>query len=242
MLIKADANLLEWRVISWLSGDEVALGELYDKDTNPNDPDKDFHTKNQKTFNLPSRLIAKTYLFRTIYRGSGYSFATDHRFIHVSADPSFWDDVNEKFYKKYKGIDRCHNNWAQLVAQRKPIVSPIGREWLIQMTEDGKLPWTVFTNYPVQGTGNDIMAIARISLSHRMKRSGLKSLLVSTVHDDIKVDCIPGEEKMVGNAIQEAFDAIPQNFKKIYGVELPCKFPCEIKIGKNLKEMKLLTF
>lgn len=56
MLVKVDAKALEWRVAVELSGDKVGLQEILDGVDN--------HADNQKRFGLPSRLIAKTYLFR----------------------------------------------------------------------------------------------------------------------------------------------------------------------------------
>ena len=56
MLLKVDAKALEWRVAVELSGDKVGLQEILDG--------VDSHADNQQRFGLPSRLIAKTYLFR----------------------------------------------------------------------------------------------------------------------------------------------------------------------------------
>ena len=228
MLLKCDAAQLEWRVLAWLANDPIAIKEI--------NADIDFHSENQKLFNLPSRLIAKIYLFRTIYRGSGWAFARDPAFMHVSDDPDFWDDLNLKFYKKYKGIDQCHHQWARTVASKKVIVSPFGREWLVPLKDDGKLPWTKLTNYPVQGTGNDLMAIARVSLFRRL---GTRSnrLLISTVHDDIKMDVPEDQVEPVAKLMYEVFDDIPKNVKKLWGIDLPIPFPCEVSAGKNLQDL-----
>lgn len=56
MFIKVDAQQLEWRVALELSRDWVGINEIIDKE--------DVHSKNQVAFELPSRLIAKIYLFR----------------------------------------------------------------------------------------------------------------------------------------------------------------------------------
>ena len=65
MLIQADAKALEWWTAVWLSQDKTGMNEILNG--------LDLHTENQKAFGLPSRLIAKKYLFRTIYRGSAYA-------------------------------------------------------------------------------------------------------------------------------------------------------------------------
>ena len=108
------------------------------------------------------------------------------------------------------------------------------------VTRDFKLQWTVFTNYPVQGTGADLMALARVSLRRRLILGNYRSLLVSTVHDDIKLDCPDDEVEAVGQLVYKVFDDIPLNLKKLWGINLPIPFPCEVKIGHNLADMHKL--
>jgi DNA polymerase I-like protein with 3'-5' exonuclease and polymerase domains len=55
-LVQADAVGLEIRVAAFLSQDPVLLTELRDG--------LDIHTDNQTRFDLPSRLIAKIFVFR----------------------------------------------------------------------------------------------------------------------------------------------------------------------------------
>jgi hypothetical protein len=63
MLVACDAKQLEWRVLLELARDQVGINEVLNGD--------DTHDLNRVAFSLPSRLIAKIYLFRTIYRGTG---------------------------------------------------------------------------------------------------------------------------------------------------------------------------
>lgn len=149
MLISCDAAQLEWRVAIELSKDQVGLDEIRNK--------QDTHSLNQQAFELPSRLIAKIYLFRTIFRGSGWAFANDPEFSHVSSSAKYWDGINEKFYRKYHGLDQWHKQNATLVMAGRPIEGPLGRAWTINIprTDQGelKIPWTTLTNYPVNCSG-----------------------------------------------------------------------------------------
>lgn len=230
MLVQGDKAQLEWRTAVWLSNDVVGKQEILNKE--------DTHEKNRVAFTLPSRLIAKIYLFRTIFRGSGYAFSKDPDFSHVSDDAAFWDDINGKFYRKYNGLDRWHKHLAQLSASRKPIVGPTGREWLVLPEDDGKLKWTVFTNYPVQGTGADIVMVERVSLRNRLRSQGLRSKLVGTVHDSIIADCPDDEVETVARIMIEVANDTPKNFKKLFNVDMDIPFPTEIKIGHNLNQME----
>jgi DNA polymerase I-like protein with 3'-5' exonuclease and polymerase domains len=231
MLVQIDAAQLEWRGAVWLSNDPIGIREILEK--------QDAHSNNQQTFALPTREIAKIYLFRTIFRGTGWSFANDSKFNHVSADPEFWDEVNRKFYAKYAGLDKWHHQLANIVAARLPIRSPIGREWLIPMEIGGEIPWTKLSNYPVQGTCADIMMVARISLLRRLM--SMKHLadvkLVSTVHDSIVLDAPNNRVEEVANLAIACFDSIPQNFKKLWNIILPIPFPGEVKVGPNLRDL-----
>jgi DNA polymerase-1 len=234
MLVACDASQLEWRTGVELSGDQVGLAEIVEG--------QDTHSLNQDAFDLPSRLIAKIYLFRTIFRGSGYAFANDPAFSHVSNKPSFWDNVGEKFYKKYYGLNQWHHDLARLVTAGETIRGPTGREWQVDMVRDKrtgelKLPWTVFTNYPVQGTGADVMLIARLSFRRRLKAAGIPALLVSTVHDSIVVDVPRMYVDAVVALFYEVFDDLIENIKRCFGYTWKTPLACEVKVGMNLKDM-----
>lgn len=203
--------------------------------------DEDAHALNQKAFDLPSRLIAKIYLFRTIFRGSGYSFANDPAFMHVSSSAKFWDGIGEKFYAKYHGIDSCHKQWADTVVSGSPIVGPFGREWTLS-TRNKKgeffIPWTTLTNYPVQGTGADIMALARVSFSRRLRASGIPALMVSTVHDSIVVDCEEQYVQAIVNLFHQVFDDLIPNIKRMFGVDWNVPMAAEVNVGNDEKNME----
>ena len=61
-IVNVDAKSLEWATYLFLSQDPVGMEEWY---AVCHDPTKhDIHKANQMAFNLPSRLIAKVFLFR----------------------------------------------------------------------------------------------------------------------------------------------------------------------------------
>jgi DNA polymerase-1 len=233
MLVQCDASQLEWRTILQLSQDKTGIREVLDKE--------DAHSLNQIAFSLPSRLIAKIYLFRTIFKGSGWSFANDPDFMHVSSDPNFWEGINEKFFAKYHGIAKCHEGWKDLVVAGKPIDGPLGRSWTISLKRDDygnlKVPWTTLTNYPVQGTGADIMMLARISFYKRVKKLGWPVKFITTVHDSIVVDVPLDYVQRVVDLFHAVFDDIPKNIWNLFEYEWNVPMGCECKQGMNMKEM-----
>jgi DNA polymerase-1 len=237
MLVQCDASQLEWRVLLELAEDEVGISEILGGE--------DIHSKNQIAFALPTRTISKIYLFSTIYRKTGWGFSKDPDFTHVSMDPKFWDNLSEKFYTKYYGIDNCHQKWKDLVVAGQPIDGPLGRSWSISMTRDKwgnlKIPWTVFTNYPVQGTGADIMLLARIIAFKRIKELGLPVLFISTVHDSIVIDCPEKYVQQVCDIFYAVFDDLQKNIWNIFNYEWTVPMTCECKAGMDMKNMKKIA-
>jgi DNA polymerase I-like protein with 3'-5' exonuclease and polymerase domains len=128
----------EWRVALFLSQDTVGLKELMEG--------IDLHTANQERFKLPSRLIAKTYLFRLLYGGSAYSYANDPDFNTVSKSEKFWEKVIEATYEKYQGLGRWHKKLVQTAIETGKIETPFGRQFVYQ---DPMKERTKILNYTV---------------------------------------------------------------------------------------------
>ncbi len=236
MLLQADAKALEWVCASYLSQDKVAYDEIWNN--------VDQHTDNQNRFGLPSRLIAKTFVFRLIYGGSAYSYANDTNFTDVSNSESFWQNVIDEFYSKYTGLGEWHKKIVATAMKDRKITMPTGRVYNYEPeVKYGKVKWprTKILNYPVQGLGADLMAIARVSLANRLK--GMEKIkLINTVHDSIIVDF---DSKVCDNIsivkiVDQCFTDIPLNFKKLFGVEFNLPMRVECQVGPTWGNMEII--
>jgi DNA polymerase I-like protein with 3'-5' exonuclease and polymerase domains len=231
MICNLDAAQLEWRVVAHNSQDKIAIQEIKDG--------ADFHSDNQKQFKLPSRLIAKVFLFRAIFKGSAYAYSVDNDFKHLGGQ-KFWQGIIDKFYEKYTGIYQYHANLMREATSTGRIISNSGRVYLFEpRMRRGTLTWPEndIVNYPVQGFAADLMSLARVSAWNRLKeqREKGKVLFVNTVHDSLCLD-INGNLKEaihIGNIVKGSFQDIPANFKKIYGSELLVPMDCDFKVGIN---------
>lgn len=232
-LVNVDAKHLDWTCACYLSQDEVGMKEIWDS--------LDLHTDNQSKFGLPSRLIAKILLFRIIFGGTAYSFAKDIDFKEVGFSTSKWEEVIERFYSKYSGIKRWHEELVKTATTTGTLSIPTGREWTFEPVRNykGEMNWPITTikNYPVQGLEADLMMITRVSLFNRIKQD--KSiLLVNSVHDSIVVDCPEDKVGFVCNTIKSVFDDVPRNFKKLFGVDFNLPYRGEISVGLDWKNME----
>lgn len=229
MILNADAKALEWVCASYLSKDKIAHQEIWDE--------IDQHTDNQTRFGLPSRLIAKTFVFRLIYGGSAFSYANDPNFKDIGNE-MFWQNVIDQFYRKYTGLKEWHDQLMFQVKQTNKLIMPTGRtyKYLPETNSMGniKYPRTRILNYPVQGLGADLMTIARISLYNKIaKMDGVK--LINTVHDSIMLDFDPKVcyTNSIVQIVKESFENVPANFKHLFGKEFNLPMRVDIQVGNT---------
>lgn len=245
MLVNIDAKGLEWVTVVWFAQDPVGMDEIL--------TGVDQHAVNQKAFGLPERRIAKIFVFRLIYGGSKWAYALDPDFNWISRDPDYWQGVIDKFYGKYKGIAKQHDQWVRTAIDTGRLVMPTGRVYTFtpSRTPRGETKWprTQILNYPVQGTGHDIVTIARVSLFKRIKADARfkdTCLFVSTVHDSIVLDVNESTWKEYGGVLVDlihgVFRDIPVNFHRLFGVELNLPIQAEIQAGRNLFDTEDVTW
>lgn len=237
MLAVYDAKQLEWRAIAHLAKDQIAIKEICDG--------LDFHKDNQQTFGLPSRLIAKIFLFRNIYcplwiiDRTAYAYSVDNNFKHVGGR-KFWRNAIEKFYDKYQGIYRYHVALKNEAVNTGQIVSATGRVYEIQpRIRGGTLQWpdSDIANWPVQGFSADLMSLIRVSAYRRLKaeREAQRVFFVNTVHDNLVLDLRTDVRHAVeiSKIVKGAFQDCGNNYEKIYGPPLLVPMDCDAKLGIN---------
>lgn len=175
-----------------------------------------------------------------LYGGTAYSFSKDPDFVVVSKKVQYWDDVIEKYYNKYKGLHKWHNQIIKEATSSNKVRTPFGREFHFetQRKYNGDMVWPVtdIKNYPVQGTGADIVCMSRVMIYKRLK--GMQSKLISTVHDSIVADCPDNEVECVSRIFAEEISKTPVYLSKYYGVDFNLPLVGELEVGKNMLEMQ----
>jgi DNA polymerase-1 len=234
MLVNLDAKGLEWVCALFLSQDQVGIQEQIDN--------IDVHSNNQQRFGLPTRLTAKTYLFRLIYGGSAYSYSVDPDFVDVSTSQSFWSGIIEATYDKYTGLARWHESIIDEAIDNGKLTILTGREYnfVAKRNKRGELVWprTQILNYPVQGLGADVMAIIRVILYRLLKTHCPEALMVCTVHDSVLIDVPHEYTSKVVELCYQTFDQFPEFWKKVFNCEFNVPLRVEVQVGDNWGQMK----
>lgn len=230
---------LEWRVALFHSQDKVGIGEVL----NGIDP----HASNRDIYKFPpgdaGRDLAKTFLYRMIFKGPAYAYANDPRFMMVSSSEKFWQNIIDLTYEKYHGLAEWHTKIIQEVNSTGRLAIQTGRVYEFKRTLKGNFSEFDITNYPVQGLGAELVAIARVSAFSRHRKWHLRDrvLFVNTVHDSIVVDA----DVKVGSAelsevcmwLEDIFLDVPRNFKQLYGLTMNVPMAGECKYGVSWSDM-----
>jgi len=236
MLVNADAKALEWVCAALLSQDPTAMREI----TNGEDQ----HSANQEAFGLPSRLIAKKFLFRVIYGGTGSGFANDPDFGLIG-NADFWDKVIEAFYKKYPGMHTWHIELMNTVLTTGQTRIPTGRTYLFPANEVAHNPkfWRPkILNYSVQGLGAELMAISRRNLWLLLSGVNPRPLLIDTVHDSIVLDTLENEWYNISKILEKAFKDVPSVYETMFSSPFQLPMRAEISYGRDWKNMTEIEF
>ena len=237
MLINADVKSLEIFVAEDRYKDDVLHTELSNK--------LDLHALNQERFKLPTRTIAKIFIFKLLYGASAYGYSMDSDFIDVGFTERQWQRVIDEFYEKYKGIARGHYNDIKFVKENGYLETPAGRYFNFapkQTAYGWKWPETKIKNYPIQSFGADLVKLARVAFFKRFKESGLEGEFIQTIHDSLVLDT---PEKNVYNISMMLKDAVENTHiycKEEFDYALRLPLMCEIKVGPNKADMREINF
>ena len=236
MLIHADVKGLEVVTAAYLSRDPVLMQEVREG--------TDFHELNKQRFSLPDRTTAKRFKFKLIYGASAYGYAHDSDFIDVSTSEKYWQGIIDEYYAKYKGMAQWHVNLVDTVLSTGQLEMPTGRIYLFdrrRVASNSQFWRPKILNYPVQGTGADLVAIGRVPMWKRLRKTNLQYLFQSTVHDSIDID-VPVDKGMdtcynVCRIVNQSIEDIPINFQRIFGKPFDLPVKCKIGYGQNLEEL-----
>lgn len=96
---------------------------------------------------------------------------------------------------------------------------------------------TEMKNYPVQGTGGELVQMVLGQLWRWFVKNdhfGGLAYLVNTVHDCVWADCHKSVRDKVVAGMVKIMQAIPHFLKHFFGIECPVRFPVDAEAGPNM--------
>ena len=84
-------------------------------------------------------------------------------------------------------------------------------------------------NMPLQGSASDIIKLAMVRIFDVFNKEKLKSKIILQVHDELVVDCYPGELEIVSKTLTENMENV---------VDLKVKLTVHLESGKTWYDAK----
>ncbi len=207
LILSADYSQIELRLLAHITEDKHLM-EAFNSGV-------DVHTLTaSKVFEVPvedvtkeMRYKAKAVNFGIIYGQSKYGLA---KAIGISNKEA--EDFINKYFATYPRV-KAYMEGTVLEVEKKGYVETIfGRKrYLDTELASSNAMIREFAkraaiNQPMQGTAADLMKIAMIDFSKKLKENNLKSKMIMQVHDELVVEVLKSELDIVTNLVKEAME------------------------------------
>ena len=208
ILLDADYSQIELRVLAHMSGDE-AMCDAFNKG-------QDIHTRTAAEIHGVSmdevtpdmRRSAKAVNFGIVYGISGFGLA---RNAHISRKEA--DYFIQMYFERYPGVrafmDDCVTK-GRMTGYAETLFGR--RRELFELSSANRnvrsFGERAAMNTPVQGTAADIIKLAMVRVSEKLRQGGYQSRLILQVHDELVVECPLKEADEVALLLQQTMESV----------------------------------
>jgi DNA polymerase-1 len=237
ILVDADYNQIELRLLARLSGDEN-MTSAFNSGT-------DIHTETAANiFNLPCDMItpamrncAKAVNFGIMYGMGAFSLAKD---IHVTVSQA--TQYINGYLARYPEVKEYMERTIAEAHKTKTVTTAFGRpRYIPELSATNKVMLAsgerIARNTPIQGTAADVIKIAMIKVYNRLKTVE-NAYLILQIHDELIVECPPKVSEKVTAIIKEEMEAAAAlvNEQLENGESVP--FPVSCGTGRSWYDAK----
>ncbi|MFQ5477039.1 MAG: DNA polymerase I [Candidatus Binatia bacterium] len=197
VMVSADYNQIELRVLADLSSDEALIQAFQESEDIHLATACELFDVKPESVAAEMRRQAKIINFGIIY---GMGPVRMSRELGISRDEAAL--YIERYFARYPGVQRFFDEMLD-AARRDGYVSTLfgRRRYLpeIHSEHGGKrqMAERVATNTPIQGSAADIIKIAMVSTDRRLRESGLSASMLLQVHDELLLECPKDELEQV---------------------------------------------
>lgn len=184
---------------------------------------KEGRDKEAKELEL-KRKIGKTTNFLTAYLGGAYGLMTTLAESQVYLTEERCQEIVDSLFDTYPGLRKHIALYKRFILNNAVAVSITGRVRVLEevYSEDKGIVNKALRsgfNHLIQSTASDIMLTCMSVIEFLMRDHGLRSILVSTVHDSIVVDAVRSELPIVHDICHSVINNIPEVMHQMMGPE-----------------------
>ena len=229
VLVDADYSQIELRLLAHFS----ACKELIDAYCQG----RDIHAITaSQVFDVPleevdgaTRRNAKAVNFGIIYGISAFGLAKDLGINNKKAQ-----EYIDKYFAEYSSVKEYMTANVENAKANGHVTTLLGRRRVINELKSSNYMVRSFgeraaMNMPLQGSSADIIKIAMINVSKKLKNGGYKAKLALQIHDELIIDCPVDEADNVAKLLKEEMEN---------AVSLTVPLTVDVGVGKTWYETK----
>lgn len=206
VLIDADYSQIELRILAEISNDKKMI-EAFQKN-------QDIHALtasevfgvNINDVSSELRRHAKIINFSVIYGVSAFSLSKD-----IGTSVAKAKQYIDSFFSGYSGVKQYMDNIVSSAQENGYVKTMFGRLRNVPELQSKNKNIRAFgeriaRNTPIQGTSADIIKIAMVNVSKRLKKEKLNANLILQVHDELLIECRQEDAKAASNILKEEME------------------------------------
>jgi DNA polymerase-1 len=229
ILLSADYSQIDLRVLAHISKDEALRNAFF--------KDEDIHSRTAcEIFGLSKeeitpelRRMAKTVNFGLSYGMSPFGLSRD---LGISLKEA--EKYITKYFERYSGVKRYIEEIIEEAKKKGYVTTLLKRRRYIPEINHPDPRLSNFAkraaiNTPIQGTSADIIKVAMLQISERIKKETPKTKMIIQIHDELLFEVPEDEAEKISRLAKEIMEGAIK-------LEVPIKV--DIKMGQNWAEMK----
>ena len=228
LILSADYSQIELRLLAHVSGDKHLI-EAFNSGI-------DVHTLTaSKVFEVPinevtkeMRYKAKAVNFGIVYGQSKYGLA---KALGIKADVA--ESFINKYFETYPAIKAYMSDMVELVEEQGYVETIFGRKRYLEKEINSpnamirEFAKRAAINQPMQGSASDLIKLAMIDFSKKLKENNLYSKMIMQVHDELVVEVKKSELDEVKKLVLDSMEL---------GQPLSVPLLVDVNVGESWKE------
>ena len=206
VFVDADYSQIELRILAHCSGDDMLINAYRQaQDIHRITASQVFHVPFDEVTDLQRR-NAKAVNFGIVYGISSFGLSQD---LSISRKEAA--EYIEQYFLTYPGIKTFLDNTVASAREHGYVETLFGRRRPMPELKSSNYMQRSFgervaMNAPIQGTAADIIKVAMIGVSKRLKEKQMKSRLVLQVHDELLIETYIPELEQVEEILKEEME------------------------------------
>ena len=229
VILSGDYSQIELRILAHIANVE-GLIDAFNNDIDIHKKTaSDIFNKSVDDVTKEDRRVAKAVNFGIIYGISSFGLS-ENLGIRPKDAKKFIDDYLNTYpgIKKYMDdtiLDAHLKGYVKTLFGRKRVIPELeSKNFIIKQSGE-----RMALNTPIQGTSADIIKIAMVDVSKKLRENHLKSKMVLQIHDELVIDTKKDELDVVKKILTESME-------NVCNLRVPLKV--EVSYGENLYEAK----